>query len=137
MSEPKHHENWQGITRDSHTSLTYEECLQFPGVVPEQEAEMSKKKGPFDEAIQAIRFYIAEEPELDRDRKNRAKVKLQRLDKFDAAIRVLEAVGKMKDPRATKLAFLTIIDEARIDEENQFVCDIRGLLEALPSEREK
>jgi len=89
----------------------------------------------FDEAIQAIRFYIAEEPELDRDRKNRAKVKLQRLDKLEAAIRWLEVAGKVD--KAKLMVYLNhAIDWKEKDPYGPGSAGedriIRALLESLP-----
>jgi len=87
------------------------------------------EKGPFEAAIEELKQSQYIQSGLWMEEHNPTE--------YDSAIRVLEAAGKMKDPRATKLAFLTIIDEARIDEENQFVCDIRALLEALPGKEKK
>jgi len=81
---------------------------------------MSEPKRPFEDAIYILSRYM--------DNRLRGK---------EAAIRVLEAAGKIKDPRATELAFLTIVDEARVDEKNQFVCEIRTLIESLPEKEEK
>jgi len=99
---------------------------------------MSKReKGPLDVAIRAIHFYIAEEPGLDRDRANRAKSKLQRLSNLEAAIRVLEAAGKIKNPNATFCGFETICDIAKVHRQNQFAEEIRNILRVLPDDKEK
>jgi len=92
------------------------------------------EKGLFDAAIAVLKTELDCSPEEEDEAYNfiHSLTYAQYDEGVRAGLRVLEAAGKVKDPRATKLAFLTIIDEARIDEENQFVCDIRALLEALP-----
>jgi len=93
-----------------------------------------REKGPFDVAIRAIHFYIAEEPGLDRDRANRAKSKLQRLSNLEAAIRVLEAAGKVDKAEA-----LEALQDARrgLSHDRLDMESIVALIESLPDEEEK